>query len=104
MVAPAPISTDPLENTRYAGVGDPKENGFTSLITIRLNTTPWHASLGATRAKLEAEGGDQLCQVAEDYRLTGPFDILASIGGLLAFLQGLHIFLFGRPLFWGMFG
>ncbi|KAG8716710.1 hypothetical protein FRC08_008952 [Ceratobasidium sp. 394] len=32
------------------------------------------------------------------------FDLLGSIGGLLALLQGIHIFLFGRPLFWGMFG
>ncbi|CAE6437203.1 unnamed protein product [Rhizoctonia solani] len=30
--------------------------------------------------------------------------MLASIGGLLALLQGIHMFLFGRPLFWGMFG
>ncbi|KAG8694535.1 hypothetical protein FRC08_008419 [Ceratobasidium sp. 394] len=40
----------------------------------------------------------------EDYRKSSAFDILGSIGGLLALLQGIHIFLFGRPLFWGIFG
>lgn len=49
-------------------------------------------------------GPDDLCQVIEEYRIGGAFDILASIGGLLALLQGLHMFLFGRPLFWGLFG
>ncbi|CAE6470412.1 unnamed protein product [Rhizoctonia solani] len=46
----------------------------------------------------------ELCEVTEDYRTTSAFDILASIGGLLALLQGVHILIFGRPLFWGMFG
>ncbi|KAF8686924.1 hypothetical protein RHS03_10036, partial [Rhizoctonia solani] len=47
---------------------------------------------------------DDLCEITEDYRVTGTFDMFASIGGLLALLQGVHILLFGRPLFWGMFG
>ncbi|CAE6511102.1 unnamed protein product [Rhizoctonia solani] len=46
----------------------------------------------------------QLCEVIEEYRLTSGFELLASIGGLLALLQGIHIFIFGRPLFWGLFG
>ncbi|ELU45969.1 hypothetical protein AG1IA_00001 [Rhizoctonia solani AG-1 IA] len=45
-----------------------------------------------------------LCKVTEDYRVTSTFDVFASIGGLLALLQGVHILLFGRPLFWGIFG
>ncbi|KAF8692818.1 hypothetical protein RHS03_08540, partial [Rhizoctonia solani] len=45
-----------------------------------------------------------LCEITEDYRVTSTFDLFASIGGLLALLQGIHILLFGRPLFWGMFG
>ncbi|QRW11031.1 hypothetical protein RhiLY_10030 [Ceratobasidium sp. AG-Ba] len=44
------------------------------------------------------------CQVIEDYRKSSAFDILGSIGGLVALLQGIHLFLFGRPLFWGLFG
>ncbi|QRW23189.1 hypothetical protein RhiXN_08225 [Rhizoctonia solani] len=49
-------------------------------------------------------GPSDLCDVVEEYRVTSSFDILASIGGLLALLQGIHMFIFGRPLFWGMFG
>ncbi|CAE6416036.1 unnamed protein product, partial [Rhizoctonia solani] len=45
-----------------------------------------------------------LCKITEEYRTTSSFDILASIGGLLALLQGIHVLVFGRPLFWGMFG
>ncbi|KAG8687669.1 hypothetical protein FRC11_006786 [Ceratobasidium sp. 423] len=47
---------------------------------------------------------ENLCEVTEEYRVGSTFDILASIGGLLALFQGLHVFLFGRPLFWGLFG
>ncbi|QRW23184.1 hypothetical protein RhiXN_08220 [Rhizoctonia solani] len=47
---------------------------------------------------------DYLCEITEDYRVTSTFDLFASIGGLLALLQGIHILLFGRPLFWGIFG
>ncbi|CAE6470403.1 unnamed protein product [Rhizoctonia solani] len=54
--------------------------------------------------KLGDESLESLCEVTEEYRITNMFDILASIGGLLALLQGLHILLFGRPLFWGLFG
>ncbi|CAE7127676.1 unnamed protein product [Rhizoctonia solani] len=46
----------------------------------------------------------QLCEVTEEYRLTTGFELLASIGGLLALLQGIHVLIFGRPLFWGLFG
>ncbi|KAF8760386.1 hypothetical protein RHS01_01343 [Rhizoctonia solani] len=45
-----------------------------------------------------------LCKFTEEYRATSSFDLLASIGGLLALLQGIHVLVFGRPLFWGMFG
>jgi hypothetical protein len=46
----------------------------------------------------------RFCQAIEDYREHSTLDTLGSIGGLLALLQGMHMFLFGRPLFWGMFG
>ncbi|KAG9124074.1 hypothetical protein FRC07_012957 [Ceratobasidium sp. 392] len=46
----------------------------------------------------------QICEVVADYRASTAFDAISSIGGLLAILQGLHILLFGRPMFWGIFG
>ncbi|KAG9119702.1 hypothetical protein FRC07_005138 [Ceratobasidium sp. 392] len=58
----------------------------------------------ATDDQLKQSEGSPLCQVIEDYRESSAFDLLGSVGGLLALLQGIHIFLFGRPLFWGMFG
>ncbi|KAG8711666.1 hypothetical protein FRC09_020478 [Ceratobasidium sp. 395] len=45
-----------------------------------------------------------LCAFVEDYRTGTIFDAIGSIGGLLALLQGVHILLFGRPLFWGFAG
>ncbi|KAF8596632.1 hypothetical protein BDV93DRAFT_610776 [Ceratobasidium sp. AG-I] len=57
-----------------------------------------------TQASLQGGLPDYMCQTVEDYRTASPLDILASIGGLLALLQGIHAFLFGRPLFWGLFG
>jgi hypothetical protein len=57
-----------------------------------------------TQSQLTAGGHGPFCEVIEDYRESSALDVLGSIGGLLALLQGLHIFLFGRPLFWGMFG
>ncbi|KAG9120607.1 hypothetical protein FRC07_003840, partial [Ceratobasidium sp. 392] len=44
------------------------------------------------------------CEVVEDYRSSTAFDALGSIGGLFAILQGVHLLLFGRPLFWGIAG
>ncbi|KAF8596634.1 hypothetical protein BDV93DRAFT_570893 [Ceratobasidium sp. AG-I] len=57
-----------------------------------------------TQAALEHVSNQSLCHVVEDYRSSSPLDLLGSIGGLLALLQGIHIFFFGRPLFWGLFG
>lgn len=59
---------------------------------------------GLTQNNLQNGPPQFLCQVVEDYRAGSPLDVLGSIGGLLALLQGIHIFLFGRPLFWGLFG
>ncbi|QRV80566.1 deuterolysin metalloprotease (M35) family containing protein [Ceratobasidium sp. AG-Ba] len=44
------------------------------------------------------------CEVIEEYRDSSPFDILGSIGGLLALVQGIYMWLFGRPLLWGLTG
>ncbi|QRW03841.1 hypothetical protein RhiLY_02840 [Ceratobasidium sp. AG-Ba] len=45
-----------------------------------------------------------LCTIVEDHRSSTIFDALGSIGGLFAIFQGVHILLFGRPLFWGVLG
>ncbi|KAF8604654.1 hypothetical protein BDV93DRAFT_94450 [Ceratobasidium sp. AG-I] len=45
-----------------------------------------------------------MCDFIEDYRSSTIFDALGSVGGLLAILQGVHILLFGRPMFWGIAG
>jgi len=42
--------------------------------------------------------------IIEEYRQHTFPDALSSIGGLLAILQGLHVLVFGRPLWWGLFG
>ncbi|KAF8601921.1 hypothetical protein BDV93DRAFT_524467 [Ceratobasidium sp. AG-I] len=60
------------------------------------------SSSGFTQADLAKDIPVRLCQVVEDYRVNSAFDVLGSIGGLLALLQGIHILLFGRPLFWGL--
>ncbi|CAE6418206.1 unnamed protein product [Rhizoctonia solani] len=57
-----------------------------------------------SRFKSVGESPENLCEVTEEYRTGSTFDTLASVGGLLALLQGIHVFLFGRPLFWGLFG
>ena len=44
------------------------------------------------------------CEVIEEYRDSSAFDILGSIGGLLALVQGLYIWIAGRPLLWGLTG
>ncbi|KAG8779996.1 hypothetical protein FRC12_023596 [Ceratobasidium sp. 428] len=44
------------------------------------------------------------CEVIEEYRDSSAFDILGSIGGLLALVQGIYIWLVGRPLLWGLTG
>jgi hypothetical protein len=42
--------------------------------------------------------------IITDFRRHTFIDALSSIGGLLAALQGLHILVFGMPLWWGLFG
>ncbi|CAE6445797.1 unnamed protein product [Rhizoctonia solani] len=44
------------------------------------------------------------CDLIEDYRSGTIFDVIGSVGGLFALLQSINIFLFGRPLFWGLNG
>ncbi|KAF8604652.1 hypothetical protein BDV93DRAFT_522354 [Ceratobasidium sp. AG-I] len=45
-----------------------------------------------------------VCAFIADYRSSTIFDAIGSIGGLFAILQGVHILLFGRPMFWGITG
>jgi len=42
--------------------------------------------------------------IIEEYRQHTFLDAISSIGGLLALIQGLHVLVFGRPLWWGLFG
>ncbi|KAG8722317.1 hypothetical protein FRC08_004155 [Ceratobasidium sp. 394] len=44
------------------------------------------------------------CEVIEEYRDSSAFDILGLIGGLLALIQGIYLWLVGRPLLWGLTG
>ncbi|KAF8601924.1 hypothetical protein BDV93DRAFT_225392 [Ceratobasidium sp. AG-I] len=62
------------------------------------------SALGLTQTQLDEGAPGYMCQVIEDYRASSAFDVLGSIGGFLALLQGIHLFLFGRPLFLGLFG
>jgi len=43
-------------------------------------------------------------QILQDVRNNTLLGAFASLGGLLALFQGLHLICFGRPLFWGLFG
>ncbi|KAG9086417.1 hypothetical protein FRC07_013093, partial [Ceratobasidium sp. 392] len=55
-------------------------------------------------SKSQSASMPQVCAYIEDYRSSTIFDAIGSIGGLLAILQGVHILLFGRPMFWGLTG
>ncbi|CAE6413103.1 unnamed protein product [Rhizoctonia solani] len=46
----------------------------------------------------------EMCDYIEDYRTGTILDVIGSVGGLFALLQAIHVFLFGRPLFWGLTG
>ncbi|CAE6533303.1 unnamed protein product [Rhizoctonia solani] len=77
------------------------QDSSTTIHATGMIYTPSYLDITAT-----SKTGDEvpLCEITEDYRTTSTFDIFASIGGLFALLQGIHILLFGRPLFWGIFG
>ncbi|CUA69716.1 hypothetical protein RSOLAG22IIIB_08638 [Rhizoctonia solani] len=45
-----------------------------------------------------------VCDFVEDYRSSTIFDVIGSIGGLFALVQAVHLFLFGKPLLWGLTG
>ncbi|KAG8690911.1 hypothetical protein FRC09_011796, partial [Ceratobasidium sp. 395] len=79
----------------------------TATTTIACGSVQFPTSLTThptvTQRQLDEAPDGPYCVVIEDYRRSSAFDVLGSIGGLLALLQGVHVFLFGRPLFWGMF-
>ncbi|KAG8689128.1 hypothetical protein FRC09_012573 [Ceratobasidium sp. 395] len=56
------------------------------------------------RLKSLSDSMPNVCAFIEDYRSSTIFDAIGSIGGLLAILQGAHMLLFGRPMFWGLTG
>jgi hypothetical protein len=46
----------------------------------------------------------QLQRVIMDYRRNTFVAAVSSLGGLLATVQAIHLLLYGRPLWWGLFG
>ncbi|KAF8749699.1 hypothetical protein RHS01_09895 [Rhizoctonia solani] len=51
------------------------------------------------------EDDGNICDYIEDYRSGSVLDVVGSVGGLFALLlQTTHVFLFGRPLLWGLTG
>ncbi|GAB1517985.1 hypothetical protein RhiTH_001042 [Rhizoctonia solani] len=53
---------------------------------------------------LRISPSDEACDYIEEYRSGSVLDVLGSVGGLFALLQAAHLFLFGRPLLWGLIG
>ena len=68
------------------------------------SASPFTNSLETVKAAKSRYGMGIMCDFIEDYRSSTIFDALGSVGGLLAILQGVHILLFGRPIFWGITG
>ncbi|KAG9121354.1 hypothetical protein FRC07_002719, partial [Ceratobasidium sp. 392] len=96
------VSALPLNST--SGCLAPGQNSsIVSCGTINVLRSERSPTLTQTQLRSDKQSSSY-CPVIEDYRESSTFDVLGSIGGLLALLQGIHIFLFGRPLFWGMFG
>lgn len=50
------------------------------------------------------DDGGFIYEVIEDFTSETLLSAMTSAGGLLAALQGIHILLFGAPLFYGIFG
>ncbi|ELU36296.1 hypothetical protein AG1IA_09674 [Rhizoctonia solani AG-1 IA] len=50
------------------------------------------------------EDDGNICDYIEDYRSGSVLDVVGSVGGFFALLQTTHVFLFGRPLLWGLTG
>ncbi|KAG8717309.1 hypothetical protein FRC08_007727 [Ceratobasidium sp. 394] len=59
----------------------------------------WFAS-----TKILDDNDIEVCDYIEDYRTSTIFSALGSVGGFFALLQSLHVFLFGRPMLWGLTG
>ena len=60
-------------------------------------TLEWRFTLGQPDSQ-------RLRRVIIDRRQNTFVTALSAIGGLLATVQGIHLLLFGRPLWWGLFG
>lgn len=90
------LQSSPLINTSFASgtLSPSKRAQFTTANNLQ----------SIQKSRSSPSSLPQVCEVIEDYRASTAFDALSSIGGLLALLQGIHILLFGRPMFWGIFG
>ncbi|KAF8598396.1 hypothetical protein BDV93DRAFT_609845 [Ceratobasidium sp. AG-I] len=69
-------------------------------------TTSFQQKQSFFRNQEVAEGEPPVnqCDYIEEYRSSTVFDALGTIGGLFALFQSLHVFLFGRPMLWGLTG
>ncbi|KAG8705096.1 hypothetical protein FRC08_001844 [Ceratobasidium sp. 394] len=100
------VSTAPISPTSSILCMPPGNRSLSTVAcgSVQLQEKHGHRLSAVTQRQLKDNEQGSYCQVTEDYRESSAFEVLGSIGGLLALLQGIHIFLFGRPLFWGMFG
>ncbi|KAG9099593.1 hypothetical protein FS749_000845 [Ceratobasidium sp. UAMH 11750] len=94
----------PITTTRFASINN------SSVVTGAIRPAP-QPVFSPSSARKEIQGlltsptpMPITCEVVEDYRSSTALDALGSVGGLFAILQGLHLLLFGRPLFWGIAG
>ncbi|QRV94727.1 hypothetical protein RhiJN_22745 [Ceratobasidium sp. AG-Ba] len=98
------VSLFPLTLTRAS----PLDNSQISTGTFSMDTTYDYSSVNSlqTIRALKSSGYPLpfYCEVTQDYRASTALDLLSSIGGLLALLQSIHLLLFGKPMFWGLFG
>ncbi|QRV89632.1 hypothetical protein RhiJN_17650 [Ceratobasidium sp. AG-Ba] len=91
----ANVASTPLPDNRVAS----------AMLSASFQTSPAYlTSRGVVETDSDILSSGDTCTIIEDYRSSTTFDALGSIGGLLAILQGLHILLFGRPMFWGIAG
>jgi len=78
-------------------------SGWTSQLPLT-NDSVAQVTLEWDRLDEQRPGFSRLYPVIVDNRERTFLAAVSSIGGLLAALQGLHVLLFGRPLWWGIFG
>ncbi|KAF8747335.1 hypothetical protein RHS02_00242, partial [Rhizoctonia solani] len=82
-------------------------NANTASAELRVTLRPGYMYFGAPKDLRNLDYPSarlQLCDYLDDYRSGTILEVVGSVGGLFAVLQAIHVFLFGRPLLWGLFG